>query len=107
MVVQVTVTLVTSAAAVEILVDEGFWSTSNSRAVILVTISAQVVAVALATRREEERVEAVVLAAVSPAELAVRAAALAVRSELDSEQAEMAFRPSSSKVLHSEKLPLQ
>ena len=46
------------------------------------------------------RLLAVVLAAVRPAELAVRLLALANRSAVLEEQAEMPFRPSSSYFLH-------
>ena len=47
-----------------------------------------------------DRLLAVVLAAVRPAELAVRLLALANRSAVLEEQAEMPFRPSSSYFLH-------
>ena len=120
---QVTVTEVTSDAVVEMREEAGFCSTRVSMVLILVTTSAQVVAAArderpVLTFPVQERMQslvvfllppevvllarllAVVLAAVSPAELAVRALALASRSAVLEEQAEMPFRPSSSYFLH-------
>ena len=99
-------TPVTSPASVATVLEAGFSPTALSRAVILEITSAQVVAAALWAALVD-RVLAAVLAAVRPVLLAVRALALASRSEVDSEQAEIATRPSSSNFLQREKLPLQ
>ena len=108
--VQVTVTLVTDLHRVEILVEAGFWSVRVMMVVMVVTTEAQEEAVARELELVElllVRLEAVALAAVRPAELSVRALAFCRRDAEDWEQAEMAFRPSSSYVLHREKLALQ
>jgi len=107
-VVQVTVTLVTVAARTEIWLEAGFWSTRVSSLVMVDTTAAQVVTAALVLLEVLlARLLAVVLAAVRPSEFWVSAFALAFKLSVDSEQAEMAFRPSSSYVLHREKFPLQ
>merc|ERR1719431_2083497 len=106
-VVQVTVTLVTVAASTEIRLEAGFWSTRESSLVMVETTAAQVVTAArVLLEMLLARLLAVVLAAVRPAEFWVSALALAFKLSVDSEQAEMAFRPSSSYVLHREKFPL-
>lgn len=108
--VQVTVTLVTDLHRVEILVEAGFWSVRVMMVVMAVTTEAQEEAVARELELVElllVRLEAVALAAVRPAELSVRALAFCRRDAEDWEQAEMAFRPSSSYVLHREKFALQ
>ena len=108
MVVQVTVTLVTVAASTEIRLEAGFWSTRESSLVMVETTAAQVVTAARVLLEVLlARLLAVVLAAVRPAEFWVSALALAFKLSVDSEQAEMAFRPSSSYVLHREKFALQ
>lgn len=96
-VVQVTVTLVTVAASTEIRLEAGFWSTRESSLVMVETTAAQVVTAARVLLEVLfARLLAVVLAAVRPAEFWVSALALAFKLSVDSEQAEMAFRPSSS-----------
>jgi len=96
-VVQVTVTLVTVAARTEIWLEAGFWSTRVSSLVMVDTTAAQVVTAALVLLEVLlARLLAVVFAAVRPAEFWVSVFALAFKLSVDSEEAEMAFRPSSS-----------
>ena len=96
-VVQVTVTLVTVAPSTEIRLEAGFWSTRARSLVMVVTTAAQVVTEArLRLEVLLARLLAVDLAAERASLFWVSALALAFKLSVDSEQAEMAFRPSSS-----------
>ena len=102
----VTVTLVTSFARTEIPVEAGFCSVRMIRVLMVLMTTSQEVADALVLPLKVglRRLAAVSLAAVSPAEFAVRAFAVSSIFSKDCEQAEMALRPSSSEVLHCVKL---
>lgn len=102
----VTVTLVTSFARTEIPVEAGFCSVRMIRVLMVLMTTSQEVADALVLPLKVglRRLAAVSLAAVSPAEFAVRAFAVSSIFSEDCEQAEMALRPSSSEVLHCVKL---